>query len=449
VLLFTLALAVLTGVLIGLVPVFKFARGESSGGLREGGRSQSQSRGQHRARSTLVVIQVALALVLLICSGLMIRTFEALEHVNAGFSSPNTLQSFSIWIPDTQIPDKDRNRLVHMDQNMMDKLAALPGVQSVGLTSAVPMSGSNSNDLIFAQDRTYRDGEIPPIRRFIHVSPGLFKTMGISLVAGRDFTWQDNYDQLPVAVISENLAKEYWGSAQNALGKRIRTGTTDDWRQIVGVVGNVYQDGVGQKAPTIVYWPLIMNNFDTQKETVQRAVSFMIRTPQAGSQVFLGEARKIVWSYDTSLPLADQNTVVYYYTKSMARTSFTLVMVGVAGAMALLLGVVGIYGVISYSVTQRTKEIGIRMALGAQKGTIVGMFVRDGLQLTGIGIGCGLVVSFAAMRLMRSLLFGVSPYDPATYIAIALGIFATAWVACWLPSRRAAAVNPMRALRAE
>jgi predicted permease len=449
VLVFTLALAVATGLLIGLIPVLKFAGGQLNAELREGGRGQSQSRERHRARSSLVVLQVALALVLLICSGLMIRTFKALEDVNPGFTGSNTLQTFHIFVPDTQIADKDRDKLVHMEQAMMDKVAAIPGVQSVSLTSAVPMSGSSSNDLIFAADRTYREGEIPPIRRFIHVSPGLFKTMGTPMIAGRDFTWEDSYDKLPVAVISENFAREYWGSPQNALGKRIRTGSTEDWRQIVGVVGDVYLDGVSKNAPTTVYWPLMMNNFDTQKETVQRWVSFMIRTPQAGSEAFMQEVRQAIWSEDSSLPLAMPNTEGHFYKQSMARTSFTLVMLAVAGAMALLLGVVGIYGVIAYSVTQRTREIGIRMALGAQKQAITGMFVREGLVLTGIGIVCGLAAAFATMRLMGALLFGVSVYDPLTYAAITVGIFATAWIACYLPSRRAAAVDPMNALRAE
>ena len=449
VLLFTLALALLTGLLIGLIPVFKFAGAQLNTGLREGGRGLSQSRERHRARNILVVLQIALALVLLICSGLMIRTFRSLKNVDPGFTDPNSLQAFRIWVPDTQIADKDRDRLIHMEQDMMNRIAALPGVQSVGLTSTVPMSGYNSNDLIFAQDRTYRDGEIPPLRRFKWVSPGFFKTMGTPMIAGRDFTWEDNFEKLPVAIVSENFAREYWGSPQNALGKRIRAGSTDDWRQIVGVVGDVHDDGLNENAPTTAYWPLLMNNFDTQKERVQRGVQFVIRTPRAGSQAFLNEVRQTIWSDDASLPLADPNTVGYYDAQSMARTSFTLVMLAVAGAMALLLGVVGIYGVISYSVTQRVREIGIRMALGAQRGAIIVMFVWNGLRLTAVGILCGLLGAFAMMRLMRSLLFGVSPYDPLTYIAISLGIFATAWIACWLPSRRAATVDPINALRAE
>ncbi|MGC2160836.1 MAG: ABC transporter permease [Silvibacterium sp.] len=449
VLLFTLALAVFTGVLIGLIPVFKYAGGQVNAGLRDGGRGQSQSRERHRARSTLVVVQVALALVLLICSGLMIRTFRALEHVNPGFNEPDSIQTFRIDVPESQIPDADADKLMHMEQGMMDKLSALPGVSSVSLSSSVPMEGYDSNDVLFAQDHTYREGEIPPIRRFVYISPGVFKTMGTSMMAGRDLTWEDLYDRLPVAIISENFAREYWGSAQNALGKRIRVSAIDDWREIVGVVGNVYYDGVSEKAPTTVYWPLLMHNFESDKNSVHRGVAVVIRTPRAGSEAFMQEARQVVWGADSSLPLADPYTIGYYYTKSMARTSFTLVMLAVAGAMALLLGVVGIYGVISYSVSQRTREIGIRMALGAQRGAIVGLFVRDGLVLAAIGIGCGLVAAFTTMRLMKSLLFGVSAYDPVTYAAITIGIFATAWLACWLPSRRAAAVEPMHALRAE
>jgi predicted permease len=449
VLLFTLVIAVMSGVLIGLIPMLKYAGAQLNTGLHESGRSQSQSRERHRARNTLVVIQVALALVLLICSGLMIRTFRALMHVNPGFAGPDSIQTFRIYVPETQIPDADRDKLVQMEQQMMDKVAALPGVSSVSLSTEVPMQGYNSNDLLFAQDHTYQEGEIPPIRRFAFISPGFFKTMRTPIVVGRDLTWEDIYGKLPVAIISDNFAREYWGSAQNALGKRIRVSSKDDWREIVGIVGNVYDDGVSEKAPTMVYWPLMMNNYESEKQMVRRNVDFVIRTPRAGSEAFMSEVRRAIWSLDSSLPLADPHTVGYYYTKSMARTSFTLVMLAIAGAMALLLGVVGIYGVISYSVTQRTREIGIRMALGAQRNTITAMFVRNGLMLAAIGIACGLAGAFAAMRLMKSLLFGVSPVDPLTYAAITVGVFVTAWIACYLPSRKAATVDPMNALRTE
>jgi len=194
---------------------------------------------------------------------------------------------------------------------------------------------------------------------------------------------------------------------------------------------------------------VIMDHFEGQKELFRRGVSYAIRSPRAGSEAFLREVREAVWSVDSNIPLADVHTLGHYYKESMARTSFTLIMLGVAGGMALLLGIVGIYGVIAYSVSQRTREIGIRMALGAQQQSLTAMFVRHGLLLAGIGLACGLAASFAVMRLMSSLLFHVSPLDPITYVAVTLGVIATVYVACYLPSRRAATVDPVEALRAE
>jgi predicted permease len=449
VLLFTFVIALFSSVLFGSIPIFKYAGAHLNTGLREGGRALSQSRQQHRARNVLVVVQVGLALVLLICSGLMIRTFRALMHVPPGFTGPDSVQTFRFYVPETEIPDSDRERLVRSEQDILGKLGAIPGVSSVSFSTAVPMDGHNSNDPIFAQDRQYAEGDLPPLRRFKFVSPGFLATMGTPLIAGRDITWQDTYQKIPVAMVSENFAKEYWHDARNALGKRIRVGNTDDWREIVGVTGDVYDDGVDKPASSTVYWPVMMDRFEGQKEMLRRGIAFVIRSPRAGSQAFLNEVRQTVWSVDPTIPLADVHTLGYFYTKSMARTSFTLVMLGVAGAMALLLGIVGIYGVIAYSVSQRTREIGIRMALGAQRKALVGMFVRQGLWLTGVGIFCGLVTAFGVMRLMSSLLFNVSPVDPVTYAAVTLGVVVTAFLACYLPSRRAATVDPVDALRAE
>ena len=449
VLLFTLAIALFSSLLFGSIPIFKYAGTRLNTGLREGGRALSASREQHRARNVLVVVQVALALVLLICSGLMIRTFRALMHVPPGFSGPDQVQTFRFYIPETEIPDTDRERLVRMEEEILNKLRAIPGVSSASFTSAIPMDGNDSFDPIFAQDRAYAEGELPPLRRFKWISPGYFGTLGTPLVAGRDLTWTDTYQKLPVAIISENFAREYWHDPNNALGKRIRVASTDDWREIIGVVGDVHDDGVNEKAPTTAYWPVMTNNFEGQKEGLRRGISFAIRSPRAGSESFLKEVRQTVWSVDSNVPLAEVHTLGYFYTQSMARTSFTLVMLSVAGGMALLLGIVGIYGVIAYSVSQRTREIGIRMALGAQQPMLTSMFVRHGLLLTGIGIVCGLAGAFAVMRLMSSLLFNVSPVDPITYAAVTAGVIVTAYLACYLPSRRAAAVDPVDALRAE
>jgi predicted permease len=449
VLLFTFAIAIFSSVLFGSIPIFKYAGAHLNTGLREGGRALSQSRQQHRARNVLVVVQVALALVLLICSGLMIRTFRALMHVPPGFSEPDAVQTFRFYVPETEIPDSDRERLVRMEQEIEQKLGAIPGVSSVSFSSDIPMDGRGSIDILFAEDHAYAEGQLPPVRRFKFVSPGFSATMGTPLIAGRDITWDDTYQKIPVAMISESFAKEYWHDARNALGKRIRVGTNDDWREIVGVVGNVYENGVDKPMGSSVYWPVMMDRFEGQKEELRRGIAFAIRSPRAGSQAFLNEVRETVWSVGPNIPLANVHTLGYFYTQSMARTSFTLVMLGVAGGMALLLGIVGIYGVIAYSVSQRTREIGIRMALGAQKKTLVGMFVRQGLWLTGVGVLCGLVTAFGVMRLMSSLLFKVSPVDPVTYAAVTLGVVVTAYLACYLPSRRAAGVDPVDALRAE
>src|SRR5467141_134254 len=447
VLLFTVAISVFTGLLFGAIPVFKYAGVQLSTGIREGGRALSQSREQHRARSVLVVVQVALALVLLICSGLMIRTFHALTKVQPGFTAPAELQTFRIAIPDSEAPKEEQ--VVRMDEEILRKLAAIPGVSSVGLSNSIPMDGNSSMDPVFAQDRTYREGQLAPIRRFKFITPGFIETLGTPLLAGRGLTWTDLYQKVPVVVISENFAREYWNSPANAIGKRVRVGTIDDWREVIGVVADVHDDGVNKEASSSVYWPLIMDRFEGNSTTVRRGVAFAVRSPRAGSESFLKEIREAVWSVNPNLPLAAVHTVDYFYKQSMARTSFTLIMLGVAGTMALLLGVVGIYGVIAYSVSQRRREIGIRMALGAQQQVLTNMFVRHGLWLTGIGVVCGLAAAIVLMRLMSSLLFKVSPVDPLTYSAVSIGLVATAFLASYLPSRRTSAVDPVEALRAE
>jgi predicted permease len=449
VLLFTAGLALFTSLLIGAIPIAKFAGARAASGLREGGRALSQSRERHRARKTLVIVQVGLALVLLICSGLMIRTFRALMHVSPGFIAPESVEQFRFYISETQIPDSQAERVVRMDEEILNKIAAIPGVSSVSFSSAVPMDGRDSNDILYVQDHVLGEGELPPIRRFKFISPGFFSTLGTRLVAGRDLTWADTYQERPVAIISEAFAREYWHNADGALGKKIRVASTDDWREIVGVAQDMHDDGVDKPAPSTVYWPVMRANFEGQKQDLQRGIAFLIRSPRAGSQAFMKEVQEQVWSVNPDVPLADATTLGELYTKSMARTSFTLVMLCVAGSMALLLGLVGIYGVISYSVSQRTREIGIRMAVGAQRSELTTMFVRQGLLLTGIGAACGLVVAFVTMRLMSSLLFNVSPVDPATYVTITAGVAATAYLACYLPSRRAATVNPVSALRSE
>jgi putative ABC transport system permease protein len=352
-----------------------------------------------------------------------------------------------ISIPDAQV--KDPERVMRMEQQMIDKLAAIPGVTSVAFGNSAPLEGFNSNDLLFAQDKTYGVGEIPPIRRFRFVTPDFLKATGTPLIAGRDFTWTDLYDRRHVAMVSENTAREMWGSPQAALGKQIREGMKDPWREIVGVVGDVHDNGVQEKATTMVYWPALMDGFWGDPVRVIRGGVFLIRTNRAATESFLSEARKAIWSVNGNLPVYLVRTLKEVYDRSLARTSFALIMLAIAGVMALVLGIVGTYGVIAYAVSQRTREIGIRMALGAEPARLQRMFVRQGLVLAGIGVVAGLAASSGATRLMKSLLFGINSLDPATFGAVALLLIGATAMASYFPARRATVVDPVETLRAE
>jgi predicted permease len=420
-----------------------------STGLREGGRGQSQGRQQHRARNVLVVVQVALALVLLICSGLMVRTFIALTHVQPGFTSPAELQTFSLSVPKSEVPDAEP--VARLYEEILHRISAVPGVSSVGISATIPMDGREEgidDNPLYAEDLTYKAGELPPLRRYKTISPGFLATMGTPLIAGRDFTWTDLYNKTPAVLVSEKLARDLWHDPSAAVGKRVREGDAYKWQEVIGVVADVHEDGVNKEPPSSIYWPIVRNDFG-DRGRAERSLALAIRSPRAGSESLMKDLRQAVWSVNSNLPLANVRTADYFVNRSLARTSFTLMMLAVAGGMALLLGSVGVYGVIAYSVSQRTREIGIRMALGAQTRQLTGMFVRYGLGLTAIGVVCGFALAAMLSRVLSSLLFKVSPLDPATYGAGALGLIATALLASYLPSRHAARVDPIEALRSE
>jgi len=291
----------------------------------------------------------------------------------------------------------------------------------------------------------------PPLRMFNNVSPGYFNTAGTRIVAGRDFTWTDVYNLRQYAIVSENFAGENWGSASAAIGKRIHQFDKMPWVEVIGVAHDVRHNGVDEKAPVIVYWPAMINNPYTAKPTIDapRAVTFAIRSNRAGNEAFIAEIQQAVWSVNANLPLASVSTMQEIYAKSLARTSFTLTMLAIAGTMALALGIIGIYGVISYAVSQRTREIGIRLALGAQKNELKWMFVRSALTLTVIGVAIGVAAAAALTQSMKSLLFGISPLDPISYVIVPLVLAAAAALASYVPARRAAAINPVEALRVD
>jgi predicted permease len=450
-LLFTLGASLLSGLLFGLVPALKQRGTQLATTLRAGGRTASASKERERARNMLVVAQVALALVLLVSSGLMIRTFQAILDVDPGFVRPQDVQTFRLSIPESLV--KDAAAVARAHQAIVDRLATVPGVESIAVASTTTMSGQGWHDPLFAQDRTYGASEVPPIRMFKFVSPHYMRTLGGKVVAGRDFTWADVHERRPVAMVSANLARELWGGPAQALGKRIRPYTKGEWREVVGVVTDTRDHGLTEKAPAIAYWPLSMTNFLPREiedtHFVLRSASYVVRSTRTGSDGFVKELGQAVWAINPNLPLASVQSLEEIYDASMARTSFTLVMLGIAGAMALLLGVAGIYAVISYSVAQRRREIGIRIALGAQPRAVTRLFVRHGLLLSAIGVAIGLVVAVSVTRVMATLLFEISPIDPLTYAAVSLALVAATVLACYVPALRATRVDPIGALRAD
>ena len=445
---FTLILSVLSGLFFGAFPALRYASSRQRLNVLGATRSASVSRERQRGRSLLVVAQVAMALVLLIGAVLMIRTFAAMRHVDPGFSDPASLQVMRISIPATLVGAGAT--VVRMQNSMLDKLAAIPGASSAGFAASVPMSGAEPNwDEIFIEGKNY-EGANPPMRLYNYVSPGYFHTAGTRFIAGRDFTWTETYNVRPIGIMSESLARELWGSPQAAIGKHFHEFASQPWFEVVGVVQDVRENGVDQVSPATVYWPSLMTDGSApDKLGAWRTPYFAIRSNRAGTQAFINEMQQAVWSVNANLPVADISTMQDIYGDSMARTSFTLVMLAIAGSMALALGILGIYGVISYTVSQRTREIGIRMALGAQRKELRWMFVRSALVMTAIGVVIGVTSAAGLMQLMKSLLFGISPLDPVTYAAVPFVLAVAAVLASYLPARRAAAINPVEALRAE
>lgn len=447
VLLFTLVLSLVAGLLFGVLPIIKYARPQLANALKESSRGSSDGRERHRARNTLVVAQVALAVVLLIASGLMIRTFLAIRDVPPGFVRPQEVLTLRLAIPSALIEDPAQVARTH--EQIVHALEAIPGVQSVGVSSSITMDGFSSNDPIFVEDFPAPEGSLPPLRRFKWIGERYFETMGNPIVAGRAITWSDIHNKAPVVMVSENFAREYWGDPAKAVGRRIRQSPNDPWREIVGVVSNEQQDGITKPTPSIIYWPMLINQFWDSPVFVARNLGYAIRSSRMGTGDFLREVQQAVWSVNPNLPLARVRTLQEIYDNSMAQTSFTLVILGIAGGVTLLLGVVGLYGVIAYVVAQRRREVGIRMALGARAGDVQRMFVMRGMLLAGAGLAVGFVAALSVMRLIESVLFGVRAFDPATYTAVIAGLGLVALFATWLPARQATVVDPSIALRGE
>jgi predicted permease len=451
---FAVVLSLLSSVLFGLIPALKYTGTRISAALGSIGRTASVSRDRHRVRSALVVVQVAIALVLLVSAGLMIRTFESLRTVEAGFTTPEHLQILRIFFSGSLVPDAER--VTRMQNDIQDKLSSIPGVTSAAFGSAMPMEGFGSNlgvmnlGAIRTNDRADPESDTPAVRLFKYASPAFFRTAGTRVIAGREITWTEVYGLRSVVMISENLARELWGTPAAALGRHLRQRPDMPWHEVIGVVQDVRENGVYQPAPATVYWPSMSAHLNATagRPNAIRQVTFIVRSERTGTEGFLNQVRQAVWSVNPSLPVLPR-TMRDVYEQSLARTSFTLVMLAIAATMALFLGVVGIYGVISYVVSQRRREIGIRAALGAQQGELKRTFVRHGLALAGVGVAIGLGAAAGLTRLMSTLLYGITPLDPMTYAVVPIILVIATVLASYLPARRAASVDPVEALRSE
>jgi predicted permease len=439
---FALLCALGTSLLFGTVAVV----GRRAPRRIENARGATPAIQQLQGQRILVVGQVAMALVLLVASGLMVRTLLAIQRVEPGFTRPVQIQMVRISLP--QVLAQQSEQVIRLQKDILDRLAAIPGVTAVGFGDAMPLDGTRNGVPVTVEGVTSLD-RTPPNRAYRHASPGLFAAQGSHLLAGRDFTWDDVFAGRPVAIVSENMARESWGEPRHALGKRIRFGRNGAWTEVVGVVENIHGDGLSQPAPATVYARAGVETAANGSTSVRRAVTMAIRSSRAGTQAFLKEVAAAVHAVNSRVPLADVRTLEDAYRQSMAQTSFTVTLIGIAAAMALALAVLGVYGVLAYAVAKRRHEVGIRLALGAQPGAVRALFVRQGLLLTSLGGILGLVASVVLSRLISSLLFGVTALDPLTYAFSCAALVGGAILASVVPARRAASVDPMETLRSD
>jgi predicted permease len=443
VLLFAAAISLASGLVFGVVPAFGSRRRDLSNALKDGGRASTGGKDRMRARSGLVVAQVALALVLLVGSGLMLRSFVALKNVDPGFDTEG-LVTFSLGLPSAEY--QEPASVLDFQRRLADRLAAMPGVEAVGMINGLPLSEAKSAGPMEPVEQPFPEGELGPMIERRRVSPDYFRTMSIRIVEGRALEWTDQADEARSIVVSETLARTFWPD-QSALGKAIRSqGEENDPWEVVGVAADVRFDGVAQEPLPMAYQPVLGGNVADPDPT--RGFDVVVKV--AGDPLaVIAPAREELRAIDGRLPMITPRSVASIVEDSMAATSFTVVLLGIAAGVALLLGTVGIYGVVAYVVSRRTQEIGVRMALGAPAGVVLSGFLRQGLVLTGIGVALGLLASFGLSRVLASLLYGVSATDPVTFSATAALLVGVSLLATWLPARRASRVDPVEALRGD
>jgi len=445
---YTVVLSLLIGAAFGLMPLMRL--GPLGVSLHESGRGNTASRGRRRIRHLLMGGQVALALVLLVSSGLMLRSFQNLRAVNPGFDATSAL-TFRVGLPRSDYPD--RERMVIAYRAILDRLLALPGVKAASASTCLPLAeqGCLAGPL-FVEGRALPPGANPPLFRFAAVAGGYFEAMGTRLIRGRGINRSDVERQEPVVVINEALVNIAFPN-EDPIGQRVRMGNpsfskTPGWLTVAGVVANTSFRALAEATPVpMMYMPMLASRATGIVPPLD-AMSYVVRTAVA-PQGLTAPARRAISDVDAHLALAQVRTLQETLDRASAQTAFTMVLLVIAAGVALLLGIVGIYGVMSYIVSQRTGEIGVRLALGARPGSVAVMIVRQGGVVALVGIAVGLGTAFATGRLIGSLLYGISPRDPGVFAATTLTLLVVALLACWLPARRAARLSPLDALRTD
>jgi putative ABC transport system permease protein len=439
VLLFSVGIAVLTGVFFGLAPLAQLAARSLNDSLKSAAGRATATIEANRLRRAMVVLELGLALVLLIGTGLMVRAFWKLQAVEVGLR-PERVLTMRLALPQPNYPDAKAVRRFWVD--LQQRVRSLPGVESASMmTGMPPMRPLNANDTQIEGFVRREGGPIQNVDFYQGVGDRYFETMGIRLIDGRLFDERDS-DGGPLSVIvNQTMARTFWPE-QGALGRRLRPGSQGEWRTVVGVVADVKNAGIDKPTGAELYFPI------RQTDGGNRAGYLMVRTAGDPRSIF-GAARAEVAALDPSLPVASVRTMEEVLESAQARSRFLTLLLTLFSTVALALAAVGIYGVMAYSVEQRTSEFGVRMAIGAQRGDVLGMVLRQGILLGLIGAAAGAAGAFGLTRLMRGLLFGVETFDPLTFAVMALLLVAVTTAACFVPARRATKVDPVIALRYE